>query len=305
MINKNKNIAIGIDLGGTNIKGVLVTADGDIIKQLSRATDDTREESRNTWKETVRDMLAELNQGTTPVPTGLSAPGIPDQNHKAIAHMPGRLHGLEGFTWEEHLDQPEVWVLNDAHSALMAEAAFGAGKGIKNLILLTLGTGVGGGILIDGKIYTGHYGMAGHLGHVTIDADSDYPDCTQLPGSLEDAISEKTLSRRTMGRYHTTKGLVEAHLAGDTLATYFWLHSVKRFAVGLCGLCNAISPEMILLGGGISKAKEALFEPLEEFMSLYEWRPGKKQTTIAPAQFSEYAGAIGAAAFALSKTIDK
>lgn len=295
----NENLAIGIDLGATNIKGVLVNRQGDILQQETCITQE-KEEKGQVWKAAVAKMVAGLQKNCEKsiAAIGLSAPGIPDERNTCIAYMPGRLQGIENFIWSDFL-QEEVKVVNDANAALLAEAYFGAGKGASNMVMLTLGTGVGGSIFINGNLYQGYHQMAGHLGHITVDANDKDLDITGTPGSLEDAIGDATVARRSYGRFTSTKALVEAYRTGDTLATYLWLDAVKKLAVGLNSICNSISPERIILGGGIVKAEETLLKPLADFMELYEWRPGGKKTPIVIAQYQDYAGSIGAAVFAL------
>src|SRR5207249_12254403 len=124
---------------------------------------------------------------------GVSAPGLAARDERSIAVMPGRLSGLEGLDWTRFLDSPKpVPVLNDAHAALMGEAWLGAARGFRNVILLTLGTGVGGAAMVDGRLLRGHLGRAGHLGHVCLDPAGP-PDCAGTPGSLEVAIGNGTL----------------------------------------------------------------------------------------------------------------
>ncbi|MFP4367859.1 MAG: ROK family protein, partial [Bacteroidales bacterium] len=161
---------IGIDVGGTVIKGVVITETGEVLVQKTLPTNDKG--SFSEWKEITRQLVQELKSACkeTSCLTGLAAPGIPDELHSAISFMPGRLEGIENFNWGNYFGDEEVFVLNDAHAALMAESSFGAGKDLDNIVLLTLGTGVGGGILIDRKLYTGLGLMAGHFGHITIDA---------------------------------------------------------------------------------------------------------------------------------------
>ncbi|GAB3643015.1 ROK family protein [Spirosoma arcticum] len=288
--------AIGIDLGGTHIKGVLIdTATGVVLQQLLTPTNDGEGQP---WQRAVLDTVRALKQPLTePLRgIGLSAPGLPTSDNTAIACMPGRLQGLEGFDWSDYLGEP-VRVLNDAHAALMAEARFGALAGVQHGLMLTLGTGVGGGLLLNGQLYQGFFQMAGHLGHTTVDADSPQRDITNVPGSLEDAIGNVTVGRRSFGRYQTTHELVDGYRQGEPLATLVWLTSLRHLAVALASLANAFSPEVIVLGGGITQADHSLFGPLQPFFELFEWRPAGKKTTIRKAHFDQWAGAIGAAAF--------
>ena len=293
--------AIGTDLGGTNIKGVLINGDGTMLHEMQCKTN---EKEASWWKSAVTDMLHRLREKATDknIPVGLSAPGLANHNNDCIKLMPGRLEGLENFIWADYLKTP-AWVLNDAHAALMAEAKFGTGKGYRHIVLLTLGTGVGGGIMINGVLHQGLLNRAGHLGHVTLHADGDICDVTNMPASLEDAIGDCTIERRSFGKFTSTYDLVQAYKAGDTVAAYIWLHSVKRLAVALCSFINTISPEIIILGGGIAQAGDDLFKPLNSFMNIFEWRHSDIRTPVVQALFDEYSGAVGAAGFALHQTL--
>lgn len=291
----NAHLAIGIDLGGTRIKGVLLdTRTGEVLQKRITPTNDGE---TNSWKavidETVRELKASTGEPILGV--GLSAPGLPNADNSMVACMPGRLPGLEGFAWADFLGE-RVWVLNDAHAALMAEARFGAARSVAHVAMLTLGTGVGGGLLVNGQLYQGFFQMAGHIGHMTVDADSDQLDVTAAPGSLEDAIGNTTVSRRSYGRYQTTYELVDAYKAGDPLATLVWLTSVRRLAAAIASIANICSPEVVIIGGGIMQAGDALFTPLQTFIDLFEWRPAGKKTIIRKAHFEDWSGAIGAAA---------
>lgn len=302
--------AIGIDVGGTNVKGVLLSASGEVLARAVRATEDfsSRADSGGKrWQEIVGQMVQELKAQSTKIlgTIGLAAPGLPNETNTAIRLMPGRLNGLENLVWADFLGEREVWVLNDAHAALMAEAKFGVGLGVKNVVMLTLGTGVGGGILIDGSLYQGNYQMAGHIGHMTLNADQEEIDITGMPGTLEDAIGNATVAKRSLGRFSSTFELVEAYRQGDALATYVWLNAVRKLALGLNSLGNLLSPDLIILGGGITKAGEALYRPLAEFMDLYAWKGVGKQTPVRQARHSDLAGAIGAAGFALSRSLPR
>lgn len=283
-------------MGGTRIKGVLIdTATGEVLHQLITPTDDGE---NHPWKKAVLDTVRALkNEVSGPIQgVGLAAPGLPTPDNLTIGCMPGRLQGLEGFDWSTYLGEP-VRVLNDAHAALMAEARFGALRGVQHGLMLTLGTGVGGGLLMNGQLYQGFYQMAGHLGHMTVDADSLHRDVTNVPGSLEEAIGNVSVGRRSFGRYQTTYELVDGYRQGEPLATLVWLTSIRHLAAALASLANAFSPEIIVLGGGIMQADRSLLDPLHTFFEVYEWRPAGKKNTIQKAHFADWAGAIGAAAF--------
>lgn len=293
MVNKY----IGIDLGGTRIKGVALDVKGTVIQQLYAPTND---HDAGSWKESVREVVAGLQVGDAQGHTivGISAPGIPNESNSCINYMPGRLQGLEKFDWSDYLNLP-AFVLNDAVAALTAEAKLGAAKDKKNVVLLTLGTGVGGAILIDGKPYQGNFQKAGHIGHIVVDSEGE-PDVTGMPGALENAIGNVTVEKRSHGKYRDTHALLDAYRAGDPFAQWVWLTSVRKLALGIASVVNILSPECVVLGGGIVEAGSVLFEPLENFLSIYEWRPGGCKCKVIKAQFGDLAGAIGAACFAAS-----
>ncbi|MBZ5856978.1 ROK family protein [Flavihumibacter profundi] len=290
------SFAIGIDLGGTRIKSVAIDADGHILHEKYHPTNDGDDLG---WKITVASAVKELQSalGTHNLNVGLSAPGLPDNKNTCIACMPGRMQGLENFNWSEFLHQ-ETYVLNDAVAAMICEAKFGAAINKKNVVMLTLGTGVGGAILIDGKPYQGAMNKAGHIGHMVIN-DEGEPDVTGMPGSLEDCIGNCTISKRSEGKFNSTYELLEAYRNGDGFAKEVWLKSVRQLGVGLASIANILSPELIVLGGGITQAGDALFLPLKHFMKEFEWQPLGKTTEIEKAVFGDMAGAIGAACFAM------
>jgi glucokinase len=293
-------LSIGIDLGCTNIKGVLIDDEGNVINHLRV---ETNEQDDQHWKKSVAEMIKNLQtQSNGKIHAiGLSAPGLANDGNSCISVMPGRLPGLENFNWSDFTGE-KIWVLNDAHAALMAEATYGAAKGMKHVILFTLGTGVGGGILINGQLYQGLSQMAGHLGHATVDSESASFDNINMPGSLEDAIGNLSISKRSMGKFQTTFELVEAFRRGESFATWLWLSSVRKLAISIASAINILSPEAVIIGGGISLAGDDLIKPLEDFIDLHEWRPGGKKTAVKLAHFSDLAGAIGAAGFARSKS---
>ncbi|MDB4583644.1 ROK family protein [Draconibacterium sp.] len=289
------DIIIGIDLGGTRIKAVAINETGKILYEYYHPTNDGDDKIwKNAVKNAVQIIQDKIENASKVV--GISAPGLPNSDNSAIGYMPGRLQGLENFVWTDFLGT-KTFVLNDAIAAMMAEARFGAAKNKKNVVMLTLGTGVGGAILINGKPYQGSFNKAGHLGHMVIDSDKEQ-DIIGMPGSLEDAIGDCTIAKRTEGKYLFTHELLKAHRKGDRFASEIWQTSLNKLAIGLASLTNILSPEMIILGGGITQAGNDLFEPLEKLMENYEWRTGGNKAEIVKAQYGDLAGAVGVACFA-------
>lgn len=289
---------IGIDLGGTRIKGVAIDAGGNILHQTYTPTNDGEGE---VWKAAIAQTVNDLKQklDTAGIVVGISAPGLPNKDNTAIGFMPGRLEGLENFAWSNYLQCP-CYVLNDGVAALVAEAKTGAAKESTNAVMVTLGTGVGGGLLINKQPYQGSFNKAGHIGHTVVDSHGDC-DVTGMPGSLEECIGNCTVEKRSNGKFTSTKDLIEAAANGDEEAKHTWHMSIKKLAIALASASNFISPDTIIVGGGIAEANDALFVPLNKWFDEFEWQPGGIRPVIVKAVHADLAGAIGAACFAKEK----
>jgi len=288
---------LGIDLGGTHVKGLVVDEWGRVHAEDTRPTEDG---AAGAWRDNVRRVVAGL-QGRFPTiaVAGLCAPGLASRDEKMIMSMPGRLQGLEGLDWSNELRLPTV-VLNDAHAALLGEVWLGAARGGTNVLMVTLGTGVGGAAMVDGRLLRGHLGRAGHVGHLSLDPAGE-PDIVRTPGSLEDAMGDCTVGRRSGGRFATTRALVAAVIAGDEAARAVWERSTGALGAALAGLINVLDPQMIVLGGGIAAAGEVLFTPLRVALDRMEWRIGATGVALVPAKLGAQAGAFGAVYRALQK----
>lgn len=286
---------IGLDLGGSSVKWVTAEKAGNV---LGKGTAEFDPQKPMHWGEEIKRVVAEireLNRGKA-AGIGMAAPGLAAKDGRSIAFMPGRLAGLEGLDWRKFLGVDfDVPVLNDAHAALLGEVWLGAAKGCANVVMLTLGTGVGGAAMVDGRLLVGAIGRAGHLGHVTLNPNGS-PDVTGMPGALEVAIGNCSIVERTNGRFKTTHDLIEAHESGDTGATTIWLKSVRDLAFAIGGFINALDPEVVLIGGGIARAGKSLFVPLEGYLRPIEWQPGGHKVPVKAAELGEFAGALGSAA---------
>jgi glucokinase len=296
------SFALGIDLGGSSVKAVAVTLEG-VLLSHTNVPFDAREQFD--WGRKIQALIGdvECQHGTPAWAIGVSAPGLAARDGRSIARMPGRLQGLEGLNWTEFLSpgrdleapnvRREVPVLNDAHAALLGEAWLGAARGFQNVFMLTLGTGVGGAAIVDGRLLKGSVGRGGHLGHICLDLDGPRDVC-HMPGSLEAFVGNYNIEERTGGRFKTTHDLVAAHTRGDAAATEIWLKSVRALGYGISSLINVLDPEAVIIGGGIARSGAVLFEPLEKFVRDSEWNVGAT-VRIIPAQLGELAGAYGAA----------
>lgn len=288
------NYVLGIDLGGSSVKAVAVTPDGKTISEFNDAFDPNH---KLHFAETIRGIVDRVTeeQGGAPARIGLSAPGLAAKDARSIAFMPGRLEGLVDLDWTDYLGSSgTIPVLNDAQAALLGEVWLGAAKGFTNVILLTLGTGVGGAAMVDGRLLRGHSGKAGHLGHISLDMDG-MPDVCNVPGSLEVQIGNCTIVERGQGEFATTHDLIEACRAGDEFAKVVWSRSLKALAVAIGSLTNVLDPEAVIIGGGIARAGDDLFEPIARLVPRYEWKVCGHSVRVVTAQLGELAGAYGAA----------
>jgi glucokinase len=288
------NYAIGIDLGGTNIKTAAISADGELLEQLKCETND---DGTGTWAERIR-IAIRMVEDRKQEPTtwiGIATPGLPAPSGRSIVSVSGRLQQLPGLDWTDFLGTgSRIPVINDAQAALLGEAWRGAAAGRRDVLMLTLGTGVGGAIMSKGRLMRGHLGRAGEVGHMSLQCYGP-TDSLGIPGSLEAAIGNASVAARSKGRFTSTSDLVAAHRAGDAEASDVWTRSIYKLACAIASLINIVDPEIIVIGGGISAAGPDLFDPLERFLDSMEWRPYGGRIPIVRAALGDFAGAIGAA----------
>lgn len=294
--------ALGIDLGGSSMKWVAVTATGDLLDS-GRAEFDP--EVPGDFKAAIlREVTVCRGCNGEPTRIGASAPGLAARDGRSIAVMPGRLAGLEGWIWSEFLGRlDDVPVLNDGHAALLGETWTGAARGCRDAILLTLGTGVGGAALVDGRLLRGFTGKGGHFGHLSLNP-AGFRDICGTPGSLEDAVGNHNIRERSEGRFETTWQLIEAVREGDASAQAIWDRSLLALGAAIASLTNCLDPEVVILGGGIAAADDLLFPPLLRLLDQFEWRPTGYAARLIPASLGSLAGAWGAARNALGALAD-
>lgn len=294
------NWSIGIDVGGTAIKAVVVDAVGTILKRKSLPTNDGAD-SVAEWTQNARQIIQDFEKeiGSTASSIGISAPGLAAADDRSIAYLPGKMEDIQGFNWTEALNRESlVPVLNDAHAALLGEAWIGAVQGKQNVVLLTLGTGVGGAITSGGRLLKGVIGRAGHLGHMSLDIDGPTSNCG-TPGAIEIMIGNYTVQERSKGRFSSTRDLVDAHEANDPVATEIWLRSIRALGCAIASYINIIDPEIVVITGGISIVGKTLMDPLNAVLDEVEWRPGGHQVPVVFGKLDMWAGAVGAAYAAL------
>jgi glucokinase len=296
-VNVQAKAAIGLDVGGTRVKAVVAEDEGTVLDQIVRHSLDNGAER---WAEVAQGLVQELiEQYGQELSVGVCAPGLAGSDQNCIWNLPNRMPGIEGLNWQQFLARPQaVPTLNDGHAALLGERWLGAAVGRKNVIMLTLGTGVGGAAMVDGRLLLGARSRAGHFGHISIN-ESGSLDIVRTPGSLDDAVGNQTLSQRSGGLFSDTKELLAACERQESKAIQVWDHMLSDLARGLVSLINVLDPELVLLGGGISIAGNELIEGLRQRLDQWEWRPGGLGAELAFAKLGEWAGAFGAAARAM------
>jgi glucokinase len=290
---------IGVDLGGSAIKLGRFRADGTCLQAMSVPT------PQPAYPELVLtamvDAIARIDPLGQSGAIGVGTPGPTDAEGR-IARVAINLDGWRDIPladWLESKLSIQAVLANDANCAGLGEFWLGSGRYFRNLILLTLGTGVGGAVILDGKLFTGHHGTAGELGLITLNIDG--PECNSgNRGSLEQYASIQAIRRRT--------GLEPDELgrrakAGDTEAIAFWQDYGRHLGAGLASLIYVLTPEVVIIGGGISASGEYFFP---ETLAEVERRVLPSSRTglqLLPAQLGNKAGIVGAAKLAWQKVL--
>ena len=286
---------IGIDLGGTAIKLGRFRKDGTCLQSLSVAT--PQPATPTAVVEAITTAITQLNANHKDIAAiGVGTPGPADAAGR-IARVAINLEGWHDVPLADILEAktgyPTV-IANDANCAGLGEAWLGAGRRFSHLILLTLGTGVGGAIILDGKLFTGAQGAAGELGLITLNPDG--PMCNSgNRGSLEQYVSVQAIRRRT-GK--EPDELCVLARVGNKFALEFWESYGRDLGAGLASLIYILTPQAIVIGGGVSASAEFFFPTaLAEIEQrvLFSSRAGLE---LLVAELGNQAGMVGAAKLA-------
>jgi len=211
-----------------------------------------------------------------------------------------------------------TFLINDADAAALGEHRFGAGKGVNTLIYLTVSTGIGGGIIIKGKLHTGLHGSAGEIGHMTIDVNGPKCNCGNV-GCLETLASGKAMAKEAIRRVSqgeksslteivggkieniTAEEVSLAAQGGDSLALEVISKVASYLGVGMVNLVNIFDPEMIIVGGGMTKMGDLLLSPARQVVRERAFTLSAQAVRIVPAKLGDDAGVLGAAVFAFQQ----
>ena len=309
---------IGIDLGGTNIKGALVSETGEIAREVSRPT--RVELGAEAVCDGIAEVITELSSDvdrTSLGGVGLGCPGTVDDETGRVLYANNL--GWKNFDLRAAVKSRtdfDLRIGNDANVAALAEALVGCAKGAQSAVIVTLGTGVGGGVVLDGKMLTGYTGAASELGHMVIRAGGEECTCGRR-GCFEAYASATALIRETKramaahpeSRMHAAteeNGAVDGRTAfiaaqrGDTAAQAVVDRYLDDLACGVANIVNIFFPEVIALSGGVANQGDALLVPLRERVRALSYcsRYAVRHTRIELCTLGYRAGVIGAALLA-------
>ncbi len=314
---------LAIDIGGTKIITAIISSSGQVIaKEYSPTLAEGGPQAVITRLFNAIDHLLSLNNMEPAQLSGISiasAGGIDTIN--GIISISPNLPGWRDIPLRDIVQEKyrvKTFLVNDASAAALGEYHFGAGRGTDNFILVTLGTGIGGGIIIGGKLYTGASGSGGEIGHMTIDANGARCNCGNI-GCWEILASGTAVAREAKKRIgngekssiiETVKGRLEDITAekvesaardGDPLSLDVIAKTATYLGVGMVNLVNIFNPEMIVVGGGMAKMGNLLLDPARQLVKERAFPISAQKVRIVTAQLGNEAGIYGAAMFALSQ----
>lgn len=313
--------ALGIDIGGSQIKAGRVDERGAVLASVVVPT--PVEQSQ--FAAALHHVVSELEAGEAPIGVGIGCKGIIDPRTTRIQILPGALHFLEGHLLSELVrpalpPKTPVYADNDSRVALVGESMWGAARGLSDVMMLTLGSGVGGAVISGGVLLRGHRGVAGHLGHVTIDADGPLCICGNR-GCLETFFSGHAIEADALAAVHrgcdssltrryrcnpdglTCQAVFHAARDGDSLARIIVERATQKLGAAIAGLAHVLDPELVILGGQIVEAGAIVLDTVRREVS---WRSRLllgRDLTVVPQAVTHKPGIVGAAALALNSPV--
>ncbi len=297
-----KKYIIGIDLGGTNLKVALLDFKYKIRgrKNLNTREFTRKEELISAIVDSIHAIIADNKLAKKDIlGLGLGLPG-PVDSRNGIVHFFPNIPGWKNVGLKKNLSRKlglPVFLDNDANLMTLAEYRLGAAKGFNNVVCLTLGTGVGGGIVINGKIYRGHANAGGEIGHMPVNADGPRCNCGGY-ACLESYIGNNRILKEARGIFKRNITLEEAsELArtGNKKAQGLWIKMGRYLGVTLSGIVNLLNPECIVIGGGLAKAGRILFDEVRKTIKKRAMSVQAEGVKIFEAALGNDAGFIGAA----------
>ena len=304
--------AIGVDIGGTKIAAAVVSPEGKILNEVRYPTQAV---PPNRLIKTISDAITEVRDGFEVGGACLAVPGFVMAAENKVIFAPN-LHEIENIRLDEEMSPltgMSVTVENDANAAAWGEFRFGAGKDVDHQVFITLGTGVGGGVITHGVLLRGAQGAGGELGHVTLDPTGPRCGCGNH-GCLEAFASGTAMQRRArevanerpasaLGRLATERHVLGEDVTrlaeeGDEAAVAVLEEAGKWLGIGLAGFVNVFNPEVVAIGGGASRAGEFVLGPARDEVHLRARSPSRDLVEIKLATLGPGSGVLGAAALA-------
>lgn len=304
---------IGIDIGGTKIAGALVDAEGAIVREIRVPTP---AKDADAIADVVVNMINELKEGQDVVAAGVAAAGFVDAERAHVVYAPNLSWRNEPFKakLDAKLDIP-VFIDNDANAAGWAEYRYGAGRGYRHMVMLTIGTGVGGAIITDGKLLRGGFGVAAELGHMRHIPNGRLCGCGRngcieqygsgtalLRAAVELADSDPKKGSRLAQLRLENKGeltgaqVYQALSEGDPGSLELLREMGIALGKTIATIAAVLDPEIVVIGGGVAAAGDLLLEPMREaYLSSLSARGYRPELKIVAAQFVNDAGVVGAA----------
>ncbi|MBN1521471.1 MAG: ROK family protein [Candidatus Aureabacteria bacterium] len=314
--------AIGIDFGGTNTKVAIVTESGSIKSKTSFETGSPF--SRDKWIQSLNKKIADLqkkNPSDVPLGIGIGIAALVDPEKKTVLHAPN-ITGIDGWEMgkdlEKHFQMP-VKIDNDVNAVALGEHIFKKTGGARNIVVLTLGTGVGGGLILGGRLYRGSRFIAGELGHITINEKGPRCSCGNT-GCAEAYLGNQRIvsnfkellkkGRRSLLEKSVQKGenltpqlIYEAAKNGDEASLQIWEGVAEHLATLLSSVINLLNPDRIIIGGGVANAFDLIEKPLWEHLKKRALKDALNGLVIERSHLGSDAGVIGAASLVLEKEI--
>ncbi len=324
---KHRLPVLAIDLGGTKIITALISNKGEMLAREYCPTlaDEGPQSVINRILSAIDHLLNLRNIDLSQLDSiSIAAAGAIDFEKGLVTsspHLPG-WHNIPLRDIVKGKHRVNTFLMNDASAAALGEYHLGVGREVNNLILLTVGTGIGGGIIINGKLYSGPCGSAGEIGHMTIDVNGPRCSCGNI-GCLETlasgtAVAQEAIRRISQGERSSLTEAVEGKIenitaekvrvaaqGGDSLALEVISKAATYLGIGMVNLVNIFNPEMIIVGGGVAQMGDLLLNPARQVVRERAFQLPAQVVRIVPAQLGDNAGVLGAAIFAHQQRLDE
>lgn len=297
------NLTLGIDLGGTQLRAAIIDKNGALLRRAAVATDVAG--GPNAIVSQMVKLFDEVAEGSRDRVTaaGISSPGPLDLDNGRTSELP-TLPGFFNFPLRDTLSQKlslPVVLENDGIAAANGEWKFGAGRGLSNLVYVTVSTGIGGGVVVDGDLMHGRRGMAGHVGHMMVDPEGPICGCGGK-GCIEGIASATAFGEAAKrSGFVDGKHAVKAARSGDVRALALLDTEATWLGYAFASLLHLYSPEILIVGGGLSSALDLMMPGIRNQIDRYAM-PAFREIQVVPATLGDNSGLIGAAALAMKKT---